>query len=492
MYDKNGYDKYGYDRKGYNKYGLDRNGYDKEGYNKEGYDKEGYNKAGYNSGGYNKEGYNRTGYDIYGFNERGINKYTNTIYDRYGYDREGYNQDGYDKYGYDRDGYNKYGYDRRGYDKDGYNKEGYDKEGYNRIGFDREGINKETGTQYNKEGFDKEGYDKEGYDKEGYDKTGYNKYLINKKGINKETGTKDDRIILVEEWLGTKYSMGLFAKKNNISEENFFEIVETVKKIYPKLSESIEQKNNRTREVVLFKNKGIAKKMLTGELGVEEFAKDRHLKCDFDLMFRLLKSKEEKTRLTSLILDFINSDNVEITDYFNMFAKGKYKSESFKEVEKQLETLDGLCKNIPELRKYLNGIKKQKRFVQSYKNPFERNEVSKMGFVDPKTNEVKMVEITDEIVESAKKYIYATENFLCSKTMQITMMKIIKEELTKEQIDELYESKLQREKKNTTPQEIGEAGFEVGIGDIEKFDEAERVLENLVEKEKEGGKNKNE
>ena len=41
-------------------------------------------------------------------------------------------------------------------------------------------------------------------------------------------------------------------------------------------------------------------------------------------------------------------------------------------------------------------------------------------------------------------------------------------------------------------QDVGEAGFEVGIGDIDKFDEAEKVLENLVEKEKEGGKNKNE
>lgn len=48
------------------------------------------------------------------------------------------------------------------------------------------------------------------------------------------------------------------------------------------------------------------------------------------------------------------------------------------------------------------------------------------------------------------------------------------------------------ENNNTTSIYVGEAGFEVGIGDIEKFDEAERVLENLVEKEKEGGKNKNE
>ena len=44
--------------------------------------------------------------------------------------------------------------------------------------------------------------------------------------------------------------------------------------------------------------------------------------------------------------------------------------------------------------------------------------------------------------------------------------------------------------RKTKSQQIGEAGFEVGIGNIDKFDEAERVLENLVEKEKEGEKNK--
>lgn len=44
--------------------------------------------------------------------------------------------------------------------------------------------------------------------------------------------------------------------------------------------------------------------------------------------------------------------------------------------------------------------------------------------------------------------------------------------------------------KKIKSQDVGEAGFEVGIGNIDKLDEAERVLENLVEKEKEGGKNK--
>ncbi|MBO4293207.1 MAG: hypothetical protein J5881_02315 [Clostridia bacterium] len=47
--------------------------------------------------------------------------------------------------------------------------------------------------------------------------------------------------------------------------------------------------------------------------------------------------------------------------------------------------------------------------------------------------------------------------------------------------EELEETKI------VTAQEMGEAGFEVGIGDIDKFDETEKELENLVEKEKEGG-----
>ena len=45
--------------------------------------------------------------------------------------------------------------------------------------------------------------------------------------------------------------------------------------------------------------------------------------------------------------------------------------------------------------------------------------------------------------------------------------------------------------KKITAKDIGQAGFKVGIGDVEKCDEAQRVLENLVEKTKEGGINKN-
>ena len=537
-YDKNGYNEEGFDGRGfdreginketgtkYNKKGYDRNGYNQKGYDEEGYDKSGYNEEGFDSRGYDKSGYNEEGFDSRGYDREGINKETGTKYNKKGYDRSGYDKDGYNTRGYDRNGYNKKGYDRSGYDKNGYDEEGFnreginketgtkynkkgydrsgydeesfDREGYDRDGYDREGINKETGTKYNikgydKNGYDKDGFDEEGYNKEGFDRTQYNKYLINKDGINKITGKKDDRIILVEEWLKTTHSMGGFAAKNGMSEKEFFRLVEEVRKIYPKLIENIEEKNDRTRDVYLFKNKEIAQKLLNGELKIENFAKDRQLKCDFDLMIKLLQSKEEKIQLTSLILDYITTGNIEITDYFNMFAKGKYKKESFKDVEKQLEVIEGVCKSIPELRKSIAGIKKQKRILESYKKPFFRNEINRMGYVDPKTNKVNMVEITDEIVEDAKRYINITENFLCSKTMQATILKIVKGEITKEQIDELYKCSGYQEKKNITSKKIGELGFEVGIGDIDKFDEAERVLETIVEKEKEGEKNKNE
>ena len=57
---------------------------------------------------------------------------------------------------------------------------------------------------------------------------------------------------------------------------------------------------------------------------------------------------------------------------------------------------------------------------------------------------------------------------------------------TIEILDREYNSKKMKSK------DIVQAGFEVGIGDIEKFSEVERVLENVVEKEKEGGKSTNE
>lgn len=62
------------------------------------------------------------------------------------------------------------------------------------------------------------------------------------------------------------------------------------------------------------------------------------------------------------------------------------------------------------------------------------------------------------------------------------------EEDAKEELTSLLSKKM----KNVTAQKLGEASFEVGIGNIDKFDETERVLESLVKKEKEetkeGGK----
>jgi N-glycosylase/DNA lyase len=119
-----------------------------------------------------------------------------------------------------------------------------------------------------------------GYDRNGYDKDGYNRYLINREGINKETGKKDERIVIIEKWLQSRTSQGGYAAIIGMTEEAFFELIEEVIRMYPKIEEAIKLKNNRTQEIYLLKNKNYAMKIVSGKMTVEEFAKNIH--SDFE------------------------------------------------------------------------------------------------------------------------------------------------------------------------------------------------------------------
>lgn len=74
-----------------------------------------------------------------------------------------------------------------------------------------------------------------------------------------------------------------------------------------------------------------------------------------------------------------------------------------------------------------------------------------------------------------------------------SMQEMVKESkyLSETEKEELL-AKISEKIKDITSEDIGKAGFEVGIGDVEKCDEAQKVLSNLVEKTKEGGIKKDE
>jgi len=93
--------------------------------------------------------------------------------------------------------------------------------------------------------------------------------------------------------------------------------------------------------------------------------------------------------------------------------------------------------------------------LKPYRTPYIANEGEALGYMEkPTDKKPKMVTITDEHREMARQYLRATDEFICNKTMQTTLMKIIKGEIGIEQIVRAQkESELRR-----LQQEDGELG----------------------------------
>ena len=74
--------------------------------------------------------------------------------------------------------------------------------------------------------------------------------------------------------------------------------------------------------------------------------------------------------------------------------------------------------------------------IKPYKTPYRAVEGETIGFfANPKDKEPVKFDITDAQRDMARQYLKATGEFICNKTMQATLMKIVKGELDIEKIE---------------------------------------------------------
>ena len=489
-YDKDGYDRDGYDKEGYNKTGFNRKGihketgteYNPEGYDKDGYringydgkgyDREGFNREGYNLNGYDREGYDREGYNREGFNREGINRITKNRFDFFGYDK-----DGYDKYGYSRhDGYNRNGFDRRGFnregihkgtgteydfgglDKNGFDKKGihietkrkYDRKGFDKNGFNKDGIHKETETEYDTEGYNIRGYDEqgynrkghhiEGYDDEGYDRNGFDRNGVNREGINRKTGIKDDRVEFAEEFISYGKSIEEFARYRQIPIEQVKAMLDEIRTsaiVKERLDGVLARNANRFLGTVKTKKE----QLLSGKIAIRDVK-------GIDNILKLC-NPEERKKVNEMLIMGIATHEISVLQYKDIFGIKEINSSLPQEIIMQIESLKRSVGPLArEFYKEMNRMK-------SYKAPYIPSERETLGYMEkPTDKKPKMVTITDEHRDMARQYLRATDEFICNKTMQVTLMKIVKGEIGIEQIQRAQkESELR-----SLQQEDGELG----------------------------------
>lgn len=394
-----------------------------------------YNKYGYDAYGYNERGYNE-----YGFNKEGIHEQTQTEFGP-----DGYSMDGYDFRGFPRENAkrkaNKYTgnlYDREGFNKKGLWKGKYEYSGitgFNFKGWNIDGINQKTGTLYDLEGYNRDGYNQDGYDREGYDRLG-----INKKGINRDTGEKDVRIEFAERFIASGKSIEQFAKEMQLPEEEVSAKIEEIRKS-PCISETIKVALNRNSNRFLGTIKTKKEQLLSGKITVTDIKGINNV-----IRFCNL---EERKKVTEMLVQAMASHEIGILQYREILGIKRIESSLPQDIIKQIEYFKIFAG--PLSREMYREMER----LRPYRTPYIANEGEALGYMEkPTDKKPKMVSITDEHREMAREYIIATGEFICNKTMQATLMKIVKGEIGIEQIERARkESELRRLQK-----EDGELG----------------------------------
>jgi len=456
IYDEKGFDQYGYDKDGYDVIGFDKNLFNRAGYHKHtgekhtkgGKDKDGkrvpdseflkmtyrrINGVGYDKDGYDEDGFNRDGYDRNGYNTKGFDKkgYTVNGFDIHGRDKEGYDVYGYDKKKFDREGIHQNGtrYNQKGFDVEGYNADGYNEKGFDRDGYDVEGYDKKG---YDKEGYDREGFNDDGYDREGYDKENYNRYGISREGLNRETGERDERIDLVEKYVDSGISKESFCKKNNIDLNEFNKTIDVVLESSSEITkQQIDDLSKQNSAKYYYTMQDVSKKILDGTMDISEYVKT---KINFKELINVTEDKESKTKLTQKLFGHMASGKMNLMEYANVLVSKEEQqnySQLYKNVSKEYDELLKLARNMPEFRKMIPELYNEKKRLGKYSTPY--TELTSVGFLDKESGQIKTLEITDEHVEFAKKYIKDSGDYICMSTMNNVFMKIARGEISLEE-----------------------------------------------------------
>ncbi len=508
IFDRDGFDQYGRDKDGYNRQGFHFGGihkitgtkYDPEGYNAEGYDSRDFDRNGinkytgekYNRQGRDKDGYDQEGYDTRSFDRNGINKYTGEKYNRQGIDKDGYDEEGYDGKGFDRNGIHKMTgtiYDPRGYDREGYNSEGFDRNNYNREGvrrwdigrydergFDENGYHEKTGTLYdpkgfakdgfNKQGLDREGYGRDGYNSQGYDKRGADKYGYtarglhiegydengydvngydrngnDRNGINRITGQVDKRIQLAKKIVEEDLTIEQFSKKYSLPMEQVKSAINAIREtpcIKQQLDEVLAKHSNEYMGALRL----TANEILAGRIKITEV---KNVSTIIGIC-----SERDREKLTSMLMSAITSHEIGIMQYARMFGEGV---EYTRLPKHMVEVLSEMKKTAgPRAREIYKEIDR----VKAYQQPYRSIDGERMGYLAKPTDKTPtMVDITDTERDLARDYLKASGEYICNKTMQATLMKVIK--------GEIDEAKIERIRKETTLRELQQQDKELDI-----------------------------
>lgn len=256
-------------------------------------------------------------------------------------------------------------------------------------------------------------------------------------------GDKHPYLVLVKNFLNSNTSKGMFCKKNNISIDELNKAIEEVMRVYPDLHEQINKHSKQSSMRYFYKISNIVQSLLSGEMTIEQYYRNNTNAFPIDEILSGIDNIESNDNIRKMVVDAMASGKLSMMDYIKLFGKQDSKNVELV-ISEAKEFLRTTGKFIPELvgtKKPINIANSMVIELKKYKRPYKATEFldSKRGFVNPNTGKLEMVTVTQEHLDYAKKYLHLNGEYICATTMGETLSKLIKGEISKEEIDKRYE-----------------------------------------------------
>ena len=271
-------------------------------------------------------------------------------------------------------------------------------------------------------------------------------------------GENHPRLVLVNRFINSKKSKALFVKGNNITEEDLESAINEVTEIYPELKSKIDARNKQSSAVYLNKFENVINGLISGELSIKEYASDKGTRIK---LTKILSDKsiklENLNAIRAMVVNAIANGDLSAMDYMRIFSPEDSRNFSNTIIAIK-EFLRVTGKILPELvgpNKPINLANRRMYELKKYERPYKVSDFlgSKRGFVNPVTKKMEMVVITQEHLDYAKKYLFIEDEYICATTMGEALNKLIKGDITREEIDERYNSISQLSKKKKEKEE---------------------------------------
>ena len=252
----------------------------------------------------------------------------------------------------------------------------------------------------------------------------------------KEQGEQHPNLILVNDFLEANTSKILFCKKHNIDIEQLNHAIKEVSFIYPEIATKVAKRNEQTSAIHLSTVESINNKLLSGEITPKQYSREFYKRKKIDTLLAHITDENERKQFHTLVVKAIASGELTMMDYMRLFSE-EY---DYKTIINNINTyMKTASKEMPELQgkdKPINMATIELKSLKKYSKPYKSKDFvgTERGFVNS-DGKTEMVTITEEYLEYAKKYLHLEDEYICYLTMNSILSKLIKGEITFEDID---------------------------------------------------------